>query len=218
MLSSRVIAVVSMLTHDARQLEFFTLVWTMFPAMCRTEAAGVETYEYAFCSVPSVLRGSRVLNHRVDPQCSYSNCVNHESCIPFARVGVLLCCTCRYLAVWTPYLSTRLIIITPLFLRNVLQVDSSDRVGLRPLACLHCGFEPHRGHGCLPPVSVVCFLVEVSASVPNLPREESAECGVSEYDREASIVKSPWPTGDCCAMWGKNVYQRGNHLTNVSCI
>jgi hypothetical protein len=65
---------------------------------------------------PSVLRGSTVLNGRVDPGCSYSNCVNHKSFIPFARVGVLLCCTCRYLAVWTPYLLTRLIIITHIFL------------------------------------------------------------------------------------------------------
>ena len=37
-------------------------------------------------------------------------------------------------------------------------------VGLRPLACWDCGFESHRGHGCLSVVSVVCCQVEFSAS------------------------------------------------------
>ena len=37
-------------------------------------------------------------------------------------------------------------------------------VGLRPLACWDCGFESHRGHGCLSVVSVVCCQVEVSAT------------------------------------------------------
>ena len=37
-------------------------------------------------------------------------------------------------------------------------------VGLRPLACLNCGFESYRGHGCLSVVSVVCCQVEVSAT------------------------------------------------------
>ena len=26
------------------------------------------------------------------------------------------------------------------------------------------------------------------------------ECDVSEYDREASIMRRPWPTRGCCAM------------------
>jgi len=30
--------------------------------------------------------------------------------------------------------------------------------------------------------------------------ESPAECGVSECDREASIVRRPWPTRGCCAM------------------
>jgi len=29
------------------------------------------------------------------------------------------------------------------------KADSSDRVGLRLLACWDCGFESHRGHECL---------------------------------------------------------------------
>ena len=32
------------------------------------------------------------------------------------------------------------------------------------LACSNCGFESHRGHGCLSVVSVVCCQVEVCAS------------------------------------------------------
>jgi hypothetical protein len=31
--------------------------------------------------------------------------------------------------------------------------------GLRPLYCWDCGFESHRGHGCLSVVSVVCCQV-----------------------------------------------------------
>jgi hypothetical protein len=26
------------------------------------------------------------------------------------------------------------------------------------------------------------------------------ECGVSEYDRESSMLRKLWPTGGCCAM------------------
>ena len=37
-------------------------------------------------------------------------------------------------------------------------------VGLWAFACRDCGFEFHRGHGCLSVVSVVCCQVEVSAT------------------------------------------------------
>jgi len=51
---------------------------------------------------------------------------------------------------------------------NVYCAGPSDRavegVGLRPLACWNCGFESHRGRGCLSVVSVVCCQVEVSAT------------------------------------------------------
>ena len=36
-------------------------------------------------------------------------------------------------------------------------------VGLRAFACWDCGFESRRGRGCLSPVSVGCFQVQVSA-------------------------------------------------------
>ena len=56
---------------------------------------------------------------------------------------------------------------------------------------------PAGGHGCL---SVVCRQVEVPTSGRSLVQRSRTECGVSECDREASIVRRPWPTGGCCTM------------------
>jgi hypothetical protein len=44
-------------------------------------------------------------------------------------------------------------------------------------------------------VSVVCCQVEISASCLLLVLMSPIECGVSECDREASIMRRPWPTG-----------------------
>ena len=44
-------------------------------------------------------------------------------------------------------------------------------------------------------VNVVRYQVEVSATGWSLVERSPTECGVSECDREASIMKSPWPTG-----------------------
>ena len=55
------------------------------------------------------------------------------------------------------------------------------RVGLRPLASWDCGFESHRGHGCLSVVSVVCCHVEVSASSWSLVQRSPTECGASLF-------------------------------------
>ena len=66
--------------------------------------------------------------------------------------------------------------------------------GLRggsPLACGDCGFESHLGHGRLSVVSVVCCQVEVSASGSSLGQRSPTKCGVSDYDREASIRRRP---------------------------
>ena len=71
---------------------------------------------------------------------------------------------------------------------------------MRPLACWDCGFESRRGQGCLSLVDVVCYQVEVSASGRSLVHWSPTECGVSEYHREASILRRPWPTGGCYAM------------------
>jgi hypothetical protein len=51
-------------------------------------------------------------------------------------------------------------------------------------------------------LSVMCCHVEVSASGWQLVQRSATECGVSECDREAEIMR-PWPTRRCCAM-GKN--------------
>ena len=67
------------------------------------------------------------------------------------------------------------------------------RRGLRPLACKDFGFECRRGHGRLSLVSVVCCLVEVCTSGWSLVQRSPTECGVSECDREASIMRGPWP-------------------------
>jgi hypothetical protein len=77
-------------------------------------------------------------------------------------------------------------------------------MGLRPFACWDCGFESRRGHGCLSLVSVVCCQVDVSASGWSLVQRSPTECGVSECDCGASVMRRPWPTRGCCAM-GENI-------------
>jgi len=52
-------------------------------------------------------------------------------------------------------------------------------VSLRPLACWNCGFESHRGHGCLSVVSVVCCHVEVSVTSLSLVQRSPTDCSVS---------------------------------------
>jgi len=55
-------------------------------------------------------------------------------------------------------------------------------------------------HGFLSLVSVVCCYVEDPESGWSLVQRSPTECGVSECVREASIMRRPWPTRDCCAM------------------
>jgi hypothetical protein len=49
-------------------------------------------------------------------------------------------------------------------------------------------------------MSVVCCQVDVSASGSLLVQRSHTECGVSECDREALIMRRPWPTRDCCVI------------------
>ena len=74
-------------------------------------------------------------------------------------------------------------------------------VAARPKAC---GFAAARLLGLwvrimprarLSVVSIVGCQVEVSASGRSLVQSSATECGVSECDREASIIIRPWPTG-----------------------
>ena len=51
-------------------------------------------------------------------------------------------------------------------------------------------------------VSVVCCQVEVSAVGRSLAERIRTECGVSECDREATIIRMPWPTRGGCTVGG----------------
>ena len=55
-------------------------------------------------------------------------------------------------------------------------------------------FESRRWHERLSLVSVVYSQVQVSATDISLIQRIPAECGVSEYDHESSIMRRPWPT------------------------
>jgi hypothetical protein len=61
-------------------------------------------------------------------------------------------------------------------------------------------------------VSVVCCQVEVSASDWSLIQRSPTECGVSECDGEASIMKRPWPTRGCQAIGKTNVALYYNNI------
>jgi hypothetical protein len=61
-------------------------------------------------------------------------------------------------------------------------------------------------------VSVVRCQVEVSVSGRSLVQSSPTECGVSECDRGASIMRRPWPTRGCCA-----IKKCGEAETHVTC-
>jgi len=75
-----------------------------------------------------------------------------------------------------------------------------ELVGLRLLAYWDYRFESRRRHGCMSVVSVVWCRVLVSASGWSLLQRSHAECGVSEYDCEASITRGSRPTMGCYSM------------------
>jgi hypothetical protein len=63
-------------------------------------------------------------------------------------------------------------------------------VSLRLFACWDWGFESRMGPGYLSLVIVVCFQVEVSATGRSPFQRSPTEFGVSECDREVSIMVS----------------------------
>jgi hypothetical protein len=65
------------------------------------------------------------------------------------------------------------------------------------------GSNPAGGMG-MSVVSVVCCQVEVCVRMINVQRSRT-ECGVSECDFEASIMRRPWPARGCCAVGEKIV-------------
>jgi len=68
-----------------------------------------------------------------------------------------------------------------------------------------CGVNSRRRHWCLSLVRVLCFNAEVSDSGWSLIQRSSTECGVSGCDREALIMKRPWPTR---GWWGMGETKR----------
>ena len=60
-----------------------------------------------------------------------------------------------------------------------------------------------RRHGCLSLVNVLCSKAEVSATGWSLVQRSPTECGVSKCDREASIMRKPWPTRGSSAIGEK---------------
>jgi hypothetical protein len=65
-------------------------------------------------------------------------------------------------------------------------------------------------------VSVVCCQVEVSASCWSLFQRSPTECGVSECDREASIMRRPWLTRGCCAIGKKKTVRCTNPRRQIA--
>ena len=62
-------------------------------------------------------------------------------------------------------------------------------------------------------MSVVCCQVEFSATNQSLVQRSSTKCGVSECDRESSIMRRPWPTGGLLRH-GKKMYNGVPVLNN----
>jgi hypothetical protein len=75
------------------------------------------------------------------------------------------------------------------------QCSRGLRCGSVGVHLLEWGFESRRGHRGLSYVTVVCFQVDSSGSVWSLVQRSPTECGVSECDCEASIMRGPWYCG-----------------------
>jgi hypothetical protein len=80
-------------------------------------------------------------------------------------------------------------------------------VDARSRSCV-CGRSLARIRGSIPAWSMddcllwvsCCCQVEFFASSWSLIQRSPTHCDVSEYDREASIMRRPWTNGDYCAM------------------
>jgi len=63
----------------------------------------------------------------------------------------------------------------------------------------------------------VCCQVEVSASGRSLVQWSPTECGLSDYHREASILRRPRPTVGCYAKVKKNVIVTAGFILLCGC-
>jgi hypothetical protein len=70
--------------------------------------------------------------------------------------------------------------------------------GVRTLTCWECGFDSRQSTD-ISLVVVLC-VVRPSHCICLITNQRSpTKCGVSEYDRDVSIMWRPWPTRGCCA-------------------
>ena len=90
-----------------------------------------------------------------------------------------------------------------------VSAPSKERVCGRSLAGI-ASSNPTRGMDSLL-VIVVCCQVEVSVSGWSLVQKSPSDCGVSECDREASVMRRPWPTR------GFYVMDRGKYICTTLC-
>jgi len=91
--------------------------------------------------------------------------------------------------------------------------ESVCDTGLRPLACWDCGFESHRGRGCLSVVSVACCQVEVSATSRSLLQRSHTDWCVVVCDLETLWMRRPWPTGGVLVLREKE--KKKAYIVNV---
>ena len=98
-------------------------------------------------------------------------------------------------------------LIHSLFIISLYSRSCRSQWPRRKAACLLVlRFESRQGHGCPSLVSVVCCQAEVSTSGWSLVQRSRTECGVPECDREASIIRRPWPTMGRCVLKNSRSY------------
>jgi hypothetical protein len=61
--------------------------------------------------------------------------------------------------------------------------------------------------GCMDVCDLLVSCVFRSASGRSLVQKSPTKCGVSECDREASIMRRSWPNGECCAVGKKKNFR-----------
>ena len=66
------------------------------------------------------------------------------------------------------------------------------------------GLNPAGPMDVLSVVTAACCQVEVSATDRSLVQRSPINCGASECDREASIMRTPWPTRGCYSIKKKD--------------
>jgi hypothetical protein len=77
------------------------------------------------------------------------------------------------------------------YLNYLMPVPVAARPSQGSLACWDCGFESHRGRGCLSVVIVVCCQVEVSVASWSLIQRSPTDCCIV-WDLETSRIGAPY--------------------------